>query len=82
MTSRLSSVSLLEVEPDLAGVLSDKELAAARLFLLPVAAVDQGGDVAWLLAPRSARLPPARLTVGRRAPTSPPSLSSEARAGV
>lgn len=53
MTSRLSSVSLLEVEADLAGVLSEEELVAARLFLLPVAAVDQGGDVAWLLAEKS-----------------------------
>jgi hypothetical protein len=47
------SVSLLEVEPDLAGVVSGEELAAARRFLLPVAAVDKGGDVARLLEERS-----------------------------
>jgi CRP/FNR family cyclic AMP-dependent transcriptional regulator len=47
--SRSSSVSLLEVEPDLAEVLSDEQRAEARRFWLPVAAVDKGGDVAGLL---------------------------------
>jgi CRP/FNR family transcriptional regulator, cyclic AMP receptor protein len=47
--SRSSSVSLLEIEPDLAGVLSDEERIEARRFLLPIAAVHKGGDVAGLL---------------------------------
>ena len=45
----MSSVSLLEVEPDLADVLSDEQRAEARRLQLPVAAVDKGGDVAALL---------------------------------
>jgi CRP/FNR family transcriptional regulator, cyclic AMP receptor protein len=49
VVSRSSSVSLLEVEPDLAEVLSDQERAEAERFWLPVAAVDEGGDVAGLL---------------------------------
>ena len=49
MVGRSSSVSLLEVEPDLADVLSDEQRAEARRFLLPVAEVDEGGDVAGLL---------------------------------
>jgi len=52
--SRSSSVSLLEIEPDLASVLSDEQRAEARRFLLPVAAVDKGGDVAGLLEESSA----------------------------
>lgn len=44
-----SSVSLLEIEPDLAGVLSDEQRAEAQRFLLPVAAVEKGGEVAGLL---------------------------------
>lgn len=44
-----SSVSLLEVEPDLAAVLSDEQLIEAQQFLLPVAAVEKGGEVATLL---------------------------------
>ena len=47
--SRSSSVSLLEIEPDLAGVLSDEQRAEARRFLLPVAVMDKGEDVAGLL---------------------------------
>ena len=49
MMNRSSSISLLEVEPDLAGALGDEQRAEARRFLLPVAAVDKGGDVAGLL---------------------------------
>lgn len=44
-----SSVSLLEVEPDLAAVLSDEQRIEAQQFLLPVAAVEKGGEVATLL---------------------------------
>ena len=49
MVSGSSSVSLLEIEPDLADVLSDEQRIEARRFLLPVAVVDKGGDVAGLL---------------------------------
>jgi len=44
-----SSVSLLDIEPDLAEVLSDEQRAEAQRFRLPTAAVDKGGDVAGLL---------------------------------
>jgi CRP/FNR family transcriptional regulator, cyclic AMP receptor protein len=44
-----SSVSLLEIEPDLAEVLSDDERAEARRFRLPIAGVDKDGDVAEVL---------------------------------
>ena len=47
--SRSSSVSLLDIEPDLADVLSDEKRIEARQFWLPVAAEDKGGDVAGLL---------------------------------
>ena len=47
--SQMSSVSLLEVEPDLADVLSDQQRAEARRFWLPVAPVDKGADAAGLL---------------------------------
>jgi CRP/FNR family transcriptional regulator, cyclic AMP receptor protein len=46
---RSSSVSLLEVDPDLAAVLSDEQRIEAQRFLLPAAAADEGGDVARLL---------------------------------
>jgi CRP/FNR family cyclic AMP-dependent transcriptional regulator len=46
---RFSEVSLLEIEPDLAEVLSDEQRSVARRFSLPVAAVDKGEDVAGLL---------------------------------
>ena len=46
---RASSISLLDVEPDLAGALSDEQRAEAQRFLLPVAAVAKRGDVAGLL---------------------------------
>jgi CRP/FNR family cyclic AMP-dependent transcriptional regulator len=41
----LSSISLLELEPDLAGVLSDEQRGEAERFLLPVAALDKGSDI-------------------------------------
>ena len=47
--SRSSSVSLLEIEPDLAEVLDDEQRGEVQRFLLPVAAVDKAGDVAGLL---------------------------------
>ena len=47
-------VSLLEFDPDLAEVLSDEQRGEARRFVLPVAAVDKGGDVAGLLEQSSA----------------------------
>jgi CRP/FNR family transcriptional regulator, cyclic AMP receptor protein len=49
VVSRSKLVSLLEIEPDLAGVLSDEQRAEVRRFWLPVADVDKGGDVAGLL---------------------------------
>jgi CRP/FNR family cyclic AMP-dependent transcriptional regulator len=47
--SRPSSVSVLEVGPNLAGVLSNEQRAEARRFRLPVAAADKGADAAGLL---------------------------------
>jgi CRP/FNR family cyclic AMP-dependent transcriptional regulator len=49
VVGRSSSVSVLEIEPDLAGVLSDEQRAEVQRFLLPVAVADKGGDVAGLL---------------------------------
>ncbi len=43
------AISLLETEPDLADVLSDEQRTEAQQFLLPVADVDKGGDVAGAL---------------------------------
>jgi len=53
VVGRSSSVSLLEIEPDLAGLLSEEERTEAQRFLLPVAGVDKGGDVAELLEAKS-----------------------------
>lgn len=47
--NQLSAVSLLEIEPDLAAVLSDEQQIEAERFLLPVAAIDKGADVVGLL---------------------------------
>ena len=49
MVGKSASVSLLEVEPDLAQVLNDEQRAEAQRFSLPVTAVNDGGDVAGLL---------------------------------
>ena len=49
MVSQSASVSLLEIEPDLADALNDEQRAEAQRFLLPVTAVNDGGDVAGLL---------------------------------
>jgi hypothetical protein len=49
VVNRSTSVSLLELEPDLAAALSDEQRAEAQRFLLPVAAVAKRGDVAGLL---------------------------------
>jgi CRP/FNR family transcriptional regulator, cyclic AMP receptor protein len=47
--SQSPSVSLLEVEPDLADVLSDEQRAEAQRLWLPAAGEDKAGDVAGLL---------------------------------
>ncbi|HYB26384.1 MAG TPA: hypothetical protein VEF89_07215 [Solirubrobacteraceae bacterium] len=47
--SRSLSVSLLDIQPDLADVLSEEQRIEARRFLLPVEDVDKGADVARLL---------------------------------
>ncbi|HYB25585.1 MAG TPA: hypothetical protein VEF89_03130 [Solirubrobacteraceae bacterium] len=44
-----SSVSLLDIQPDLADVLVEEQRIEAQRFLLPVVAVDKGDDVARLL---------------------------------
>jgi len=47
--SRTSSVSLLDIEPDLADVLGDEQRIEAQRLWLPVAAVDKDEDVTRLL---------------------------------